>query len=201
MCFKNLPIEFDAAGRAHLKEGVANPYAYVANGHPLEREERIKELLSRNGHIKEISIDPVTRVAGALAFHSVVDLENRTVHDAHSMATLFSRLRNYSQRSRSARRDFHFESRLWRVRRRARECRGGSHRDGVRDRPATDGHDCPQSGPGSRFLYDHPLHLFLLAVRTTPKRSSRRPIRTCGPSRSKLRRATPRSTASPECRT
>ena len=59
MCFKNLPIEFDAQGRAHLKEGVANPYAYVANGHPLEREERIKELLSRNGHIKEVSIDPV----------------------------------------------------------------------------------------------------------------------------------------------
>ena len=54
MCFKNLPIEFDAQGRAHLKEGVSNPYAYVANGHPLEREERIKELLSRNGHIKEI---------------------------------------------------------------------------------------------------------------------------------------------------
>ena len=46
MCFKNLPIEFDAQGRAHLKEGVANPYAYVANGHPLEREERIKELLA-----------------------------------------------------------------------------------------------------------------------------------------------------------
>jgi hydrogenase maturation protease len=89
MCFKNLPIEFDAQGRAHLREGVANPYSYVANGHPVEREERVRELLAGNGHIKEVSIDPVTRVAGALAFHSVVDLENRTVHDAHSMATLF----------------------------------------------------------------------------------------------------------------
>ena len=89
MCFKNLPIEFDAQGRAHLRQGVANPYAYQANGHPLERQERVRELLARNGHIKEVSIDPVTRVAGALAFHSVVDLENRTVHDAHSMATLF----------------------------------------------------------------------------------------------------------------
>jgi len=30
MCFKNLPIEFDAAGVATLKEGVGNPYAYQA---------------------------------------------------------------------------------------------------------------------------------------------------------------------------
>ena len=29
MCFKNLPIEFDAAGNATLKPGAANPYSYV----------------------------------------------------------------------------------------------------------------------------------------------------------------------------
>ena len=28
MCFKNLPIEFDAAGKARLKEGVKDPYAF-----------------------------------------------------------------------------------------------------------------------------------------------------------------------------
>src|SRR5215208_4238223 len=89
MCFKNLPIEFDEQGCARLKEGLPDPYVYRQNGHTEERQRRIEELLARNGHIKEVSIDPVTRVAGALAFHSVVDLENRTVHDAHSMATLF----------------------------------------------------------------------------------------------------------------
>ncbi len=28
MCFKNLPIEFDDQGKAHLRKGVANPYEY-----------------------------------------------------------------------------------------------------------------------------------------------------------------------------
>ncbi len=27
MCFKNLPIQFDETGKAHLREGVTNPYA------------------------------------------------------------------------------------------------------------------------------------------------------------------------------
>ena len=27
MCFKNLPIEFDASGKASLKPGVADPYS------------------------------------------------------------------------------------------------------------------------------------------------------------------------------
>jgi hydrogenase large subunit len=27
MCFKNLPIEFDASGKATLKEGMGDPYA------------------------------------------------------------------------------------------------------------------------------------------------------------------------------
>jgi len=88
MCFKNLPIEFDEDGTAHLREGVPNPYAY-ATADPEERQRRIEEMLAKNGHIKEVNIDPVTRVAGSLAFHSVVDMENRKVHDAHSMATLF----------------------------------------------------------------------------------------------------------------
>ena len=28
MCFKNLPVEFDENGVAHLKEGIADPYSY-----------------------------------------------------------------------------------------------------------------------------------------------------------------------------
>src|SRR5260370_13066873 len=89
MCFKNLPIEFDEQGRAYLKEGVANPYAYPTSTAVADQQDRVKELLARNGHIKDVSIDPVTRVAGALAFHAVVDLEARKAEDAHAVATLF----------------------------------------------------------------------------------------------------------------
>src|SRR5579859_3148292 len=163
MCFKNLPIEFDAQGRAHLKAGVANPYAYVANGHPQEREERIKGLLSRNGHIKDIIIDPVTRVAGALAFHSVVDLENRTVHDAHSMATLF---RGYEiiLKGRDPRDAIFISSRACGV------C-GGVHANCAAEaiemafgiQPPPMGVVVRNLGQAAEFLYDHPLHLFLLA--------------------------------------
>ena len=86
MCFKNLPIEFDAQGRATLKGGVADPYRVEHK--EIDREE-IKGLLARNGFIKSVDFDPVTRVAGALAFHATVDLKARKVLEAVSMATLF----------------------------------------------------------------------------------------------------------------
>lgn len=86
MCFKNLPIEFDANGRASLIGGLADPYR-------VERKEisrdAIKRLMAQNGYIKQLDFDPVTRIAGALAFHSTVDLQNRKVLEAASMATLF----------------------------------------------------------------------------------------------------------------
>lgn len=88
MCFKNLPIEFDANGKAYLKEGARDPYSYETKSLD-EQADRIKDLLERNGHIKSVNFDPVTRVAGALAFHSVVDLKERRVVEANSMATLF----------------------------------------------------------------------------------------------------------------
>lgn len=163
MCFKNLPVEFDEQGKAFLKQGVANPYAYEANGHPAERQQRIEELLARNGHIKEISIDPVTRVAGALAFHSVVDLQNRTVHDAHSMATLF---RGYEiiLKGRDPRDAIFISSRACGV------C-GGVHSNAAAEAiemafgvaPPPMGTVVRNLGQAAEFLYDHPLHLFLLA--------------------------------------
>lgn len=88
MGFKNLPIEFDENGKAYLKEGVRDPYAYQTRSLH-EQADRIQELLARNGHIKSVDFDPVTRVAGALAFHSVVDLKERKVVETNSMATLF----------------------------------------------------------------------------------------------------------------
>src|SRR5919197_6200081 len=86
MCFKNLPIEFDQQGNATLKGGVADPYAY----RPREiKREKLEELLARNGHIKDVTISPVTRVAGALAFHAIADLKERKFYEANSIATLF----------------------------------------------------------------------------------------------------------------
>lgn len=86
MCFKNLPIEFDQSGKASLIGGLADPYR-------VERKElsrdAIKRLMAQNGYIKQLDFDPVTRIAGALAFHSTVDLKERKVLEAASMATLF----------------------------------------------------------------------------------------------------------------
>ena len=87
MCFKNLPVEFDATGKPYLKEGIANPYGYEPRQDLTEGQ--IKDLLARNGHIREVNFDPVTRVAGALAFHSVTDLEQRKVLETNAVATLF----------------------------------------------------------------------------------------------------------------
>jgi hydrogenase large subunit len=86
MCFQNLPVEFDAHGRPRLIEDRPNPYGYTPRG--IDRAE-VEQLLERNAHVRDVNIDPVTRVAGALAFHAVVDLAHRKVHEAHSIATLF----------------------------------------------------------------------------------------------------------------
>src|SRR5919198_126265 len=86
MCFHNLPVDFDATGRPTLRDSSPNPYAYQPRA--LDRSQ-IEALVKRNAHVKDVNIDPVTRVAGALAFHAVVDLQARKVEDAHAMATLF----------------------------------------------------------------------------------------------------------------
>ena len=95
MCFKNLPVEFDSEGRAYLREDVRDPYAMERspdlNGSAVQTlsRDQIEDLLARNGHIHKKDFDPVTRVAGALAFHSVVDLEERKILESRSVATLF----------------------------------------------------------------------------------------------------------------
>lgn len=162
MCFKNLPIEFDANGNAFLKENVRNPYDYkVVN--LAEREDKVKELLARNGFIKSVDFDPVTRVAGALAFHSVVDLKDRKVIASNSMATLF---RGYEiiLRGRDPRDAAYISSRACGV------C-GGVHATvsalaiemalGIKPPPL--GVLVRNMLLSIEYLYDHPLHLFLLA--------------------------------------
>jgi hydrogenase large subunit len=163
MCFKNLPIEFDEQGRARLRTDVADPYSYRATTAVADQQERVRELLARNGHIKDVSIDPVTRVAGALAFHAVVDLASRKVEDAHAVATLF---RGYEiiLRGRDPRDAIFISSRACGV------C-GGVHSNAAAEAiemafgvaPPPLGIVMRNLGQSAEFLYDHPLHLFLLA--------------------------------------
>src|SRR5262252_7874488 len=84
MCFKNLPIEFDAHGRAYLREdGEGDPFSVVAGlasssrGADWRNREDALEEIVRNAHAREFNIDPITRVAGALAFHTTIDLNQR----------------------------------------------------------------------------------------------------------------------------
>jgi hydrogenase large subunit len=162
MCFKNLPIGFDDYGNAFLKEGVANPYDYhVAQ---LDKEhDKVKDLLVRNGFIKNVDYDPVTRVAGALAFHSVVDLQNRKVLSTNSMATLF---RGYEVilKGRDPRDAAYISSRACGV------CGGVHATTAALAIEMALGIQPPPLGIVMRnillaieYLYDHPLHLFLLA--------------------------------------
>jgi hydrogenase large subunit len=94
VCFKNLPIEFDEGGVATLRSDVADPFS-VAVARPEvdmteeERQEQIHRLMAANGHIKDLNMDPMTRVAGALAMHVTANLDGGTYLDAHAQATLF----------------------------------------------------------------------------------------------------------------
>ena len=162
MCFKNLPVEFDTQGNAFLKEGIADPYSYTTTS-LADSEDKIKELLSRNGYIKSVDFDPVTRVAGALAFHSVVDLQERKILSTNSMATLF---RGYEiiLRGRDPRDAAYISSRACGV------CGGVHSTVSALALEMALGISPPPLGTVLRnmllaleYLYDHPLHLFLLA--------------------------------------
>ena len=70
MCFKNLPIEFDAQGKARLKPGAADPYSYAHR--PLQIEDdrdRIEELCERYDSLGRVDVDRVTRAAGGVVVH------------------------------------------------------------------------------------------------------------------------------------
>lgn len=166
MCFKNLPVEFDENGKAHLKEGFAEAYD-TQRTRPREfprlTEDRVKELLGRNGYIQEFNIDPVTRIAGALAFHTVTDLRERKVIETNSLATLF---RGYEiiLKGRDPRDAIFISSRACGV------CGGVHATTSALALEMAFGLQPPPMGVVMRnlalsfeYLYDHPLHLGLLA--------------------------------------
>jgi hydrogenase large subunit len=157
MCFKNLPIEFDAHGRALLRDDRwGQPLRPRTQGSALEQ-------LARGAHLHHFDIDPVTRVAGALSFHTVIDLDSRRVVEAHTEATLF---RGYEVilKGREPTDAIHISSRACGV------C-GGVHATcaamalemafGVVPPPLAV--IARNLGEGAELLYDHTLHLFLLA--------------------------------------
>ena len=165
MCFKNLPIDFDADGKARLREGVADPYS-VAVGAPkgyVRRHEGPGAQLAAPPRLRDWNIDPMTRVAGALAVHTVLDLENRRAVDAHSRAMLF---RGYEVilEGRDPRDAIDISSRACGV------C-GGVHAScsalniemafGVCPPPL--GVEVRNLGEVGEMFYDRPLHLGLLA--------------------------------------
>lgn len=162
MCFENLPIEFDENGKARLKAGVPNPYSYRTQTVE-ERNAYLADVARRNGQLNDLDFDPVTRVAGALAFHSTVNLKDRRVVDTASMATLF---RGYEVilRGRDPRDAAFISSRACGV------C-GGVHATtsalaiemalGIKPPPL--GIVVRNLLLSCEYLYDNPLHLFILA--------------------------------------
>ena len=162
MCFENLPIEFDAQGNAHLIAGMKNPYEYQTRTLE-EREDKLRELAVKNGQLADIDFDPVTRVAGALAFHSTVDLEAGKVLDTNAMATLF---RGYEVilRGRDPRDAAFISSRACGV------CGGVHSTASALSVEMALGIKPPPLGIVVRnlllsceYLYDNPLHLFVLS--------------------------------------
>lgn len=89
MCFKNLPIEFDAHGHARLRD---DTWAQPSTPRP---PEDTLEQLARGAHLRDFDIDPVTRVAGALSFHTVIDLEARRVVEARPRPRSFAATRSF----------------------------------------------------------------------------------------------------------
>ncbi len=168
MCFKNLPIEFDQDGNAQLREGIADPYSVTV----AQPADLAREYVRRPGSagamlappkLRDWNIDPVTRVAGALAVHTVLDLTARKAVEAHSQAMLF---RGYEiiLQGRDPRDAIDISSRACGV------C-GGVHATvsslaieqafGICPPPL--GVLVRNLGEVGEMFYDHPLHLGLLA--------------------------------------
>ena len=157
MCFENLPIAFDDRGVAYLEA----PGGFKVD----ERRPTVPvpDRLAPYATAVDFSIDPVTRVAGALAFHATVDLDDRVVGTAHCEAVMF---RGYETilRGRNPLEAIEISSRACGV------C-GGVHSTcaamalemafGVVPPPlAVIARNLAEA---AELLYDHCLHLFLLA--------------------------------------
>ncbi len=163
MCFKNLPIEFDSNGKASLREGMGDPYSVaVAKRQEWVRAKGVGAMVAPP-RLRDWNIDPVTRVAGALSVHTVLDLTDRQAVEAHAQAMLF---RGYEiiLQGRDPRDAIDISSRACGV------C-GGVHATvsalGIEQAfgicPPPLGVEVRNLGEIGEMFYDHPLHLGLLA--------------------------------------
>jgi len=163
MCFKNLPIEFDEHGRPYLREDGEDPYSLKRKPAELHPAHHIAGAAVEAPEVREHWIDPITRVAGALGLHTVVDLKQRKILDAHSMATLF---RGYEVilRGRDPRDAVDLSSRACGVCGAVHStCSSLALEMAFPVKPPPMGVVAKNLGEAAEFLYDHPLHLFLLA--------------------------------------
>ncbi|MGH2768590.1 MAG: nickel-dependent hydrogenase large subunit, partial [Actinomycetota bacterium] len=168
MCFKNLPVEFDENGKARLREGVADPWSLDGNGAPKRYTKTIRRpvaggAIATKGKVRDWLIDPITRVAGALAIHAGIDLDNRVAVDCHSMAMLF---RGYEVilQGRDPRDAIDITSRACGVCGAVHASVSSQNIDqafGVTPPPM--GSCVRNLGEAAEMLYDHPIHLGLLA--------------------------------------
>lgn len=160
MCFHNLPIEFDQAGKALLRKDApaADPFGVSRT--------KVRQIVPKKapvGPTKELHIAPVTRIAGAMAFHATVDLKSRAIIDAHSSAEAF---RGYELvlRERDPLESMDISSRACGV------C-GGVHATtsslaldmAIPISPPLLGIVTRNLVQAIELIYDHPLHMFLLA--------------------------------------
>ena len=155
MCFRNLPIEFDSAGRAILREANWNaaPKSVAPPPDTSGPERRLKRL----------HVAPVTRIAGAMDFYATIDLEERRVVDARASAAAF---RGYEVvlRGRDPLDAMDLSSRACGV------C-GGVHAStssmaldmALPVSPPPLGVLARNIAQAAEFLYDHTLHMCLLA--------------------------------------
>ncbi len=154
MCFNRLPIEFDHSGRASLKPG----------GWSSARDpQRVGADDAFDGDLRDFTVAPVTRIAGAMDFHTKLDLANRRVVDARASAAAF---RGYEVllRGRDPREAMEISSRVCGV------C-GGVHSTtssmaldmALPVVPPPLGIIARNIAQASELLYDHILHICLLA--------------------------------------
>jgi len=96
MVYKNLPIEIDARGQAHLRSeiGVAPFGVAVAPSTPAAAGEhdRLMQQVIQNPNVRYFEIEPLTRSSERPSLRAVLDLEHRLVLDARVEETQFRRL-------------------------------------------------------------------------------------------------------------
>ncbi len=96
MVYKNLPIEIDARGQAHLRSeiGVAPFGVAVAPSTPVAASEhdRLMQKVIQNPNVRYFEVEPLTRSSERPSLRAVLDLEHRLVLDARVEEPQFRRL-------------------------------------------------------------------------------------------------------------